>query len=90
MEVTTIGQLPAYGTGVYDLCGPKIEFDDPTMQLPSSRARVSHNVVDQEAWPGDITQITTPINRQSSTSAACTNSSVHRTGQMMAFQKCSR
>ncbi|KAL6405513.1 hypothetical protein AUP68_11271 [Ilyonectria robusta] len=36
-EVTTIGQLPAYGTGVYDLCGPKIEFDDPTMQLPSSR-----------------------------------------------------
>ncbi|KAK7427512.1 hypothetical protein QQZ08_005954 [Neonectria magnoliae] len=37
MEVTTIGQLPAYGTGVYDLCGPKIEFDDPTMQLPSSR-----------------------------------------------------
>ncbi|KAH7118272.1 hypothetical protein B0J13DRAFT_590137 [Dactylonectria estremocensis] len=36
-EVTTIGQLPAYGTGVYDLCSPKIEFDDPTMQLPSSR-----------------------------------------------------
>lgn len=37
MEVATIGQLPAYGTGVYDLCGPKLEFDDPTMQLPSSR-----------------------------------------------------
>ncbi|KAH7132690.1 hypothetical protein EDB81DRAFT_904474 [Dactylonectria macrodidyma] len=37
IEVTTIGQLPAYGTAVYDLCGPKIEFDDPTMQLPSSR-----------------------------------------------------
>ncbi|KAH7142649.1 hypothetical protein B0J13DRAFT_676009 [Dactylonectria estremocensis] len=37
IEVTMIGQLPAYGTGVYDLCGPKIEFDDPTMQLPSSR-----------------------------------------------------
>ncbi|KAH6985447.1 hypothetical protein EDB80DRAFT_873016 [Ilyonectria destructans] len=37
IEVTTIGQLPAYGTGGYDLCGPKIEFDDPTMQLPSSR-----------------------------------------------------
>ncbi|KAH7124285.1 hypothetical protein EDB81DRAFT_890382 [Dactylonectria macrodidyma] len=37
IEVTTIGQLPVYGTGVYDLCGPKIEFDDPTMQLPSSR-----------------------------------------------------
>ncbi|KAI5458039.1 hypothetical protein BGZ63DRAFT_56237 [Mariannaea sp. PMI_226] len=37
IEVTTIGQLPAYGTAVYDLCGPKLEFDDPTMQLPSSR-----------------------------------------------------
>jgi hypothetical protein len=37
MEVATIGQLPAYGTAVYDLCGPKLEFDDPTMQLPSSR-----------------------------------------------------
>ncbi|CAM1509948.1 Fc.00g002830.m01.CDS01 [Cosmosporella sp. VM-42] len=37
IEVTTIGQLPPYGTGVYDLYGPKIEFDDPTMQLPSSR-----------------------------------------------------
>ncbi|EEU43952.1 uncharacterized protein NECHADRAFT_74286 [Fusarium vanettenii 77-13-4] len=37
IEVTTIGQLPAYGTGVYDIYGPKIEFDDPTMQLPSSR-----------------------------------------------------
>ncbi|KAH6874280.1 hypothetical protein B0T10DRAFT_541186 [Thelonectria olida] len=37
IEVTTIGQLPAYGIAVYDLCGPKIEFDDPTMQLPSSR-----------------------------------------------------
>ena len=37
IEVTTIGQLPPYGTGVYDLYGPKIEFDDPSMQLPSSR-----------------------------------------------------
>lgn len=37
MEVTTIGQLPIYGTAVYDFYGPKIEFDDPTMQLPSSR-----------------------------------------------------
>lgn len=37
VEVATIGQLPAYGTGVYDIYGPKIEFDDPTMQLPSSR-----------------------------------------------------
>lgn len=37
IEVTTIGQLPPYGTGVYDIYGPKIEFDDPSMQLPSSR-----------------------------------------------------
>jgi hypothetical protein len=35
--VTTIGQLPAYGTAVYDPYGPKIEVDDPSMQLPSSR-----------------------------------------------------
>jgi hypothetical protein len=38
VEVATIGQLPAYGSGIYDLYGgPKIEFDDPSMQLPSSR-----------------------------------------------------
>ncbi|KAJ2966264.1 hypothetical protein NQ176_g10231 [Zarea fungicola] len=38
VEVATIGQLPAYGSGIYDLySGPKIEFDDPSMQLPSSR-----------------------------------------------------
>ncbi|EXK24444.1 KRAB domain-containing zinc finger protein [Fusarium oxysporum f. sp. melonis 26406] len=37
IEVTTIGQLPAYGTAVYDPYGPKIEVDDPSMQLPSSR-----------------------------------------------------
>lgn len=37
IEVTTIGQLPIYGTAVYDFYGPKIEFDDPSMQLPSSR-----------------------------------------------------
>lgn len=38
VEVATIGQLPPYGSGVYDIYGgPKIEFDDPTMQLPSSR-----------------------------------------------------
>lgn len=38
VEVATIGQLPPFGSGVYDLYGgPKIEFDDPTMQLPSSR-----------------------------------------------------
>ncbi|KAH7205063.1 hypothetical protein BKA60DRAFT_611920 [Fusarium oxysporum] len=37
IEVTTIGQLPAYGTAVCDPYGPKIEVDDPSMQLPSSR-----------------------------------------------------
>ncbi|KAH6869340.1 hypothetical protein B0T10DRAFT_533909 [Thelonectria olida] len=36
VEVAIISQLPAYGTAVYDSCGPKIEFDDPTMQLPGS------------------------------------------------------
>jgi hypothetical protein len=37
IEVVTIGQLPAFGTGMYDLFdGPKIEFEDPTMPLPSS------------------------------------------------------
>ncbi|KAF5565023.1 zinc finger protein [Fusarium phyllophilum] len=37
IEVTTIGQLPAYGTAIYDIYGPKIEFEDPSLQLPSSR-----------------------------------------------------
>lgn len=38
VEVATIGQLPPFGSGVYDLYGgAKIEFDDPSMQLPSSR-----------------------------------------------------
>jgi hypothetical protein len=37
IRVTTIRQLPAYGTAVYDAYGPKIEVDDPSMQLPSSR-----------------------------------------------------
>ncbi|EXK77203.1 hypothetical protein FOQG_18087 [Fusarium oxysporum f. sp. raphani 54005] len=37
IEVTAIGQLPAYGTAVYDFYGPKIEVDDPSIQLPSSR-----------------------------------------------------
>ncbi|KAM7193354.1 hypothetical protein V8F20_008404 [Naviculisporaceae sp. PSN 640] len=37
VEVATIGQLPAYGSGVYDPWGPKIEFEDPSMQLPSAR-----------------------------------------------------
>jgi hypothetical protein len=37
IEATTIGQLPAYGTAVYDPYGPKIEVNDPSMQLPTSR-----------------------------------------------------
>ncbi|KAK1968528.1 hypothetical protein LY78DRAFT_655127 [Colletotrichum sublineola] len=38
VEVATIGQLPTYGSGVYDPWGgPKIEFEDPSMQLPSAR-----------------------------------------------------
>jgi hypothetical protein len=38
VDVATIGQIPAYGSGIYDLyAGPKLEFDDPSMQFPSSR-----------------------------------------------------
>ena len=38
VEVATIGQLPPFGSGVYDIySAPKLEFDDPTMQLPSAR-----------------------------------------------------
>jgi hypothetical protein len=37
VEVATIGQLPTYGSGVYDPWGPKMEFSDPSMQLPSER-----------------------------------------------------
>ncbi|KAI3567870.1 hypothetical protein IWW34DRAFT_906031 [Fusarium oxysporum f. sp. albedinis] len=37
IEVTTIGQLPVYGTAVYDPYGPTIEVEYPSMQLPSSR-----------------------------------------------------
>ncbi|ODA81000.1 hypothetical protein RJ55_03960 [Drechmeria coniospora] len=38
VEVATIGSLPPFGSAEYDLfAGPKIEFDDPSMQLPSSR-----------------------------------------------------
>jgi hypothetical protein len=38
IEVTTIGQLPPYGMGVYDIYGgAKYEFEDPSMPLPSSR-----------------------------------------------------
>lgn len=36
VEVATIGQLPTYGSGVYDPW-PKIEYEDPSMQLPSAR-----------------------------------------------------
>jgi metal regulatory transcription factor 1 len=38
VEVATIGQLPTYGsTAVYDPWGPKMEFEDPSIQLPSAR-----------------------------------------------------
>ncbi|KAF9764710.1 hypothetical protein IL306_002734 [Fusarium sp. DS 682] len=37
IEVTTIGQLPAYGTAVSAPYGPKIDVADPSMRLPSSR-----------------------------------------------------
>jgi hypothetical protein len=36
VEVATITQIPSYGT-VYDPWGPKMEFEDPTMPLPSAR-----------------------------------------------------
>ncbi|KAG5995440.1 hypothetical protein E4U52_008329 [Claviceps spartinae] len=37
VEVTTIGQIPAYGTGVYDMYpGPKLEYDDACL-LPGTR-----------------------------------------------------
>ncbi|KAI2471530.1 hypothetical protein F4781DRAFT_101134 [Annulohypoxylon bovei var. microspora] len=38
VEVTTIGQLPSFGSGVYgDTWAIKPDFDDPTMQMPSAR-----------------------------------------------------
>ncbi|KAH8906738.1 hypothetical protein BR93DRAFT_629747 [Coniochaeta sp. PMI_546] len=37
VEVTTIHQIPTYGSTVYDPWGPKIEYEDPTMQMPSAR-----------------------------------------------------
>ncbi|KAH7320980.1 hypothetical protein B0I35DRAFT_407996 [Stachybotrys elegans] len=38
VEVVSIGQLPAYGTGVYDIYNTvKLEFEDPSMPLPSRR-----------------------------------------------------
>jgi metal regulatory transcription factor 1 len=37
VEVANIGGLPTYGSGIYDIWGPKPEYEDPTMQLPSAR-----------------------------------------------------
>ncbi|KAI8634273.1 hypothetical protein F5Y19DRAFT_470456 [Xylariaceae sp. FL1651] len=37
VEVATIGQIPTYGSGVYDPWAIKAEFEDPTMQMPSAR-----------------------------------------------------
>jgi hypothetical protein len=37
VEVATIGQMPPYGTVAFDLWGSKIEFEDPSLQLPSAR-----------------------------------------------------
>ncbi|KAK6824714.1 C2H2 finger domain-containing protein [Apiospora arundinis] len=37
VEVATIGQLPTYGSGVYDPWAIKPDFDDPSMQMPSAR-----------------------------------------------------
>ncbi|KAL8380928.1 hypothetical protein RB595_005293 [Gaeumannomyces hyphopodioides] len=38
VEVATIGQLPTYGSGVYDPWGgPKLEFEDAGIQMPSAR-----------------------------------------------------
>jgi hypothetical protein len=36
-EVPTIGSLPAYGVGPYDLWAVKLDVDDPSMQMPSAR-----------------------------------------------------
>lgn len=37
VEVTTIHQIPTYGSAVYDPWGPKIEYEDSSMQMPSAR-----------------------------------------------------
>ncbi|KAI0479460.1 hypothetical protein GGR56DRAFT_379713 [Xylariaceae sp. FL0804] len=37
IEVTTMGHLPAFGTGLYDPWAIKTDFDDPTLQMPSAR-----------------------------------------------------
>lgn len=36
VEVATIGQIPTYGSGIYDPWGPKLDFEDPSMQMPSA------------------------------------------------------
>jgi len=38
VEVATIGSLPPFGSGgLYDPWGPKLDFEDPSMQMPSAR-----------------------------------------------------
>lgn len=37
VEVATIGQMPAYGSGVYDPWGGEVKFEDTTIQMPSAR-----------------------------------------------------
>ncbi|KAI0384624.1 hypothetical protein F5Y04DRAFT_217715 [Hypomontagnella monticulosa] len=37
VEVTTIGQLPSFGSGVFDQWSIKPDYEDPSMQLPSAR-----------------------------------------------------
>jgi hypothetical protein len=37
VEVATIGQMPPYGTVPYDSWVAKIDFDDPSLQMPSAR-----------------------------------------------------
>jgi metal regulatory transcription factor 1 len=36
-EIVTIGQIPSYGSAVYDPWAAKLEFEDPSMQMPSAR-----------------------------------------------------
>ncbi|KAI1330763.1 hypothetical protein F5Y16DRAFT_342568 [Xylariaceae sp. FL0255] len=36
-EVITIGSLPTYGTGFYDAWAIKTDYEDPNMQMPSTR-----------------------------------------------------
>jgi metal regulatory transcription factor 1 len=37
IEVTTIGQLPTFGSTMFDPWAIKDDYDDPTMQMPSAR-----------------------------------------------------